>query len=70
MICRPNLEPFYRSDVAWLDRLHGEAAVDLPPEELADRAGGRFRSGPDYRCGGVAGRASWRSTYWRIPPWR
>jgi galactose-1-phosphate uridylyltransferase len=43
MVCRPNLEPFYRSDVAWLDRLHGEAAVDLAPEELADRASGRFR---------------------------
>jgi galactose-1-phosphate uridylyltransferase len=43
MACRPNLEPFYRSDVAWLDRLHGEAAVDLSPEELADRAAGRFR---------------------------
>ena len=43
MVCRSNLEPFYRSDVAWLDRLHGEAAVDLPPEELADRAAGRFR---------------------------
>lgn len=39
------LEPFYRSDVAWLDRLPGEAAVDLTPEELADRAAGRFRSG-------------------------
>lgn len=43
MACRSNLEPFYRSDVAWLDRLHGEAAVDLAPEELADRAAGRFR---------------------------
>ena len=37
------LEPFYRSDVAWLDRLHGESAVDLAPEDLADRASGRFR---------------------------
>ncbi len=43
LVCRPNLEPFYRSDVAWLDRLHGEAAVDLAPEELAERAGDRFR---------------------------
>ena len=43
MVCRSNLEAFYRSDVAWLDRLHGEAAVDLAPEELADRAAGRFR---------------------------
>ncbi len=43
LVYRPNLEPFYRSDVAWLDRLHGEAAVDLAPEELADRASGRFK---------------------------
>lgn len=43
MVCRPNLQPFYRSDVAWLDRLHGETAVDLAPEDLADRASGRFR---------------------------
>jgi galactose-1-phosphate uridylyltransferase len=43
LVCRPNPAPFYRSDVAWLDRLHGEAAVDLAPEELAERAGGRFR---------------------------
>ncbi|MCA1845377.1 MAG: hypothetical protein LC792_19735 [Actinobacteria bacterium] len=44
MVCRSNLEPLYRSDIAWLDRLHGEPAVDLSPEELADRAAGRFRS--------------------------
>ncbi|HKY77003.1 MAG TPA: hypothetical protein VJS45_12735 [Acidimicrobiia bacterium] len=43
LVCRPNPVPFYRSDVAWLDRLHNEAAVDLAPEDLADRAGGRFR---------------------------
>jgi len=43
LVCRPNPVPFCRSDVAWLDRLHGEAAVDLAPEELAERAGDRFR---------------------------
>ena len=26
-----------------LERLHGEAAVDVTPEQVADRAGGRFR---------------------------
>ena len=43
LVCRSNLEPLYRSDVAWLDRVHGEAAVDVSPEDLADRAGDRFR---------------------------
>jgi galactose-1-phosphate uridylyltransferase len=43
MVCRSNLEPLYRSDVAWLDKLHWEAAVDISPEELAHQAGGRFR---------------------------
>lgn len=43
LVCRSNLEPLYRSDIAWLDRVHSEPAVDLAPEELADRAGSRFR---------------------------
>ena len=43
LVCRSNLEPLYRSDVAWLDRVHGEPAVDVSPEELADRAADRFR---------------------------
>jgi len=42
MLCRPNVEPFYRSDATWLERLHWEAAVDISPEELAERAAGRF----------------------------
>jgi galactose-1-phosphate uridylyltransferase len=42
MVCRSNVEPLYRSDVTWLERLHWEAAVDVSPEELAARAGGRF----------------------------
>jgi hypothetical protein len=35
----------YRSDATYLERLHWEAAIDLPllPEALAERAGGRFR---------------------------
>jgi galactose-1-phosphate uridylyltransferase len=43
LVCRSNLEPLYRSDVAWLDRLHDEPAVDIAPEELADRAADRFQ---------------------------
>jgi hypothetical protein len=43
MVCRANPEPWYRSDVMWLERLHHETAVDLWPEDVADRAGDRFR---------------------------
>jgi UDPglucose--hexose-1-phosphate uridylyltransferase len=43
MVCRANLSPLYRSDVMWLERLHGEAAVDVTPEHIAELAGGRFR---------------------------
>jgi galactose-1-phosphate uridylyltransferase len=43
MLCRSNLRPLYRSDATYLERLHWEAAVDLTPEELAERAGDRFR---------------------------
>lgn len=47
MLVRSNLdaaEP-YRSDATYLERLHWEAAIDLPltPEALAERAGDRFR---------------------------
>jgi galactose-1-phosphate uridylyltransferase len=41
--CRSNLMPFYRSDSTFLERLHWEGAVDLAPEEVADRIRGRFR---------------------------
>jgi UDPglucose--hexose-1-phosphate uridylyltransferase len=41
--CRSNLRPLYRSDATYLERLHWEAAVDVSPEELAERAGERFR---------------------------
>jgi galactose-1-phosphate uridylyltransferase len=42
--CRSNLKPFYRSDSTFLERLHWEGAIDLPPEAVAERIGGRFRS--------------------------
>ena len=43
MACRSNLGPFYRSDSTFLERLHWEGAIDLPPETIAERIGGRFR---------------------------
>jgi UDPglucose--hexose-1-phosphate uridylyltransferase len=42
--CRSNLNAFYRSDSTFLERLHWEGAVDLPPEAFAERVGDRFRS--------------------------
>jgi UDPglucose--hexose-1-phosphate uridylyltransferase len=44
MACRSNLKPFYRSDSTLLERLHWEGAIDLPPETVAERIRGRFRS--------------------------
>ncbi|MGZ6565102.1 MAG: hypothetical protein ACXVHB_32605 [Solirubrobacteraceae bacterium] len=41
--CRSNLSAFYRSDSTFLERLHWEGAIDLPPETVAERIGGRFR---------------------------
>jgi galactose-1-phosphate uridylyltransferase len=41
--CRSNLKPFYRSDSTLLERLHWEGAIDLRPEEVAERIGGHFR---------------------------
>ncbi len=41
--CRSNLKPFYRSDSTFLERLHWEGAIDLPPETVAQRIGDRFR---------------------------
>ena len=43
LACRSNLKPFYRSDSTFLERLHWEGAVDLAPETVAQRIGGRFR---------------------------
>jgi galactose-1-phosphate uridylyltransferase len=42
--CRSNLNPFYRSDSTFLERLHWEGAIDLAPEAVAQRIGDRFRS--------------------------
>jgi UDPglucose--hexose-1-phosphate uridylyltransferase len=42
LACRSNLRPFYRSDSTLLERLHWEGAIDLPPETVAERIGGRF----------------------------
>ncbi|HEY4026264.1 MAG TPA: hypothetical protein VGO86_07515 [Candidatus Dormibacteraeota bacterium] len=43
LVCRSNLQPLYRSDVGYFERLHWQAMVDGSPEELAERAGDRFR---------------------------
>jgi UDPglucose--hexose-1-phosphate uridylyltransferase len=43
LACRSNLKPFYRSDSTFLERLHWEGAIDLAPENVAERIGDRFR---------------------------
>jgi UDPglucose--hexose-1-phosphate uridylyltransferase len=43
LACRSNLKAFYRSDSTFLERLHWEGAIDLPPESVAERLGDRFR---------------------------
>ena len=43
LVCRSNPQPLYRSDVAYFERMHWQAMVDGTPEELAERAGDRFR---------------------------
>jgi len=43
LACRSNLQPFYRSDSTFLERLHWEGAVDLAPESVAERIGNRFQ---------------------------
>ncbi len=43
LACRSNLQPFYRSDSTFLERLHWESAVDLAPESVAQWMGERFR---------------------------
>lgn len=43
LACRSNLRPLYRSDSTFLERLHWEGAIDLPPEVIAERLAGRFR---------------------------
>jgi galactose-1-phosphate uridylyltransferase len=44
LVCRSNLQPLYRSDVTYFERLHWQAMVDGRPEDLAERARPRFRS--------------------------
>ena len=44
LAARSNLRAFYRSDSTFLERLHWEGAVDLVPETITERIGGRFRS--------------------------
>ncbi len=39
---RSNLKAFYRSDSTFLERLHWEGAIDLVPEAVAERIGGRL----------------------------
>ena len=43
LVCRSNPQPLYRSDVAYFERMHWQAMVDITPEQLAERAGDRFR---------------------------
>ena len=44
LVCRSNVQPLYRSDVTYFERLHWQAMVDGSPEELAERARDRLRS--------------------------
>ena len=37
IVSRANPEPDYRSDVTYFERLHGEAVIDVSPEEVAER---------------------------------
>ena len=36
VVSRSNPDPMYRSDVTYFERLHGEAVLDLSPEQVAD----------------------------------
>jgi UDPglucose--hexose-1-phosphate uridylyltransferase len=42
IVCRSNLQPLYRSDVTYFERLHWQAMVDTRPEQLAELARPRF----------------------------
>ncbi|MGH9057177.1 MAG: hypothetical protein ACRDYY_15145 [Acidimicrobiales bacterium] len=42
LLCRSNLEPLYRSDTMWMDKVHWEPVCDIWPEELAQQARSRF----------------------------
>ena len=42
VLSRSNPEPVYRSDATYFERLHGEALIDLSPEEVAEVIRPRF----------------------------
>jgi UDPglucose--hexose-1-phosphate uridylyltransferase len=42
ILSRSNLQPLYRSDATYFERLHGQAMIDISPEEVAERARPRF----------------------------
>ena len=42
VISRSNPDPYYRSDATYFERLHGEALIDLSPEEVAADLRPRF----------------------------
>lgn len=43
LVARSNLDNLYRSDVTYFERMHWQAMVVGTPEELAQKAGDRFR---------------------------
>ena len=42
VVSRSNPEPMYRSDATYFERIHGEALIDLSPEEIAAGLRGSF----------------------------
>jgi UDPglucose--hexose-1-phosphate uridylyltransferase len=46
MVARSNLQPLYRSDATYYERLHWQAMVDTFPEDLAAQARQRFVTDP------------------------
>ena len=44
IVSRSNATPMYRSDVTYFERLHGEAMVDSPPEQVAEWMRARLAS--------------------------
>lgn len=42
LLARSNLQPLYRSDTAWQDKVHWEPTSDVLPEDLARLGQGRF----------------------------
>lgn len=46
VMSRSNPDPMYRSDATYFERLHGEALIDLAPEEIAEQIRPSFRESP------------------------